>query len=728
MESPIRAGGVTIPTERKLSTSSSNDYQAILEVLKANSGRIVENWFASFSRSSYLKGREFGEPDDTRLDRMKAFVQAVIERSENPDSKKAHEVLKSAIRADTAKVYGFTAMVKKQNLLRDVMLYVIEHDLPDIPRATAKLAVDAMIDKSIEGTVMMLEEFGEMRGSLAQCMPGSPDARFTADQGFARFCRNVMDYFEVDFVALFTYQSRSNEFVCQACSAKGVTLTKGATVLLSSFPMGAEAVRDKKTKVAGDGNEEATKKQKVLGRLFFNHTMAVPLVRGEEVIGLMLLGDSTKVTMFTSEEVGLMEDLALQMVWVMSSIEMFNKMAVKSKAQKALIDTAAALQQEISSEEIFRIVGTKLSEIVPCNELTFYIYDWERRIGNPVFATGPYVAEIMADREFPADVGFAGYVARSKKAEIINDTSADPRGSYIPGTPEVRTAMLVIPVIGQKEVIGVLELQKYPPETFNQDDLETSIMFANHASVALENAKLLNELRRARDQIEVHMDLLTHDIANYTTPIMAYFESLRTREDLDSQISQVVDRTSRQVESMMRLVEMVRTMAKLREEAPRNLRAMDVKKALESSIKEIRDRSKREDIEFELDLPKEAVMVRGDDMLKDIFMNLFNSVAMPDKETKTHLAVSIESRKDRKLEFWWIKVAQPSRAIPNNLKGEVLRLAKTSKSELTSGFGIGLAAVKGVVDRYSGNMWVSDIVTGDYTKGCVFNIMLPKVK
>jgi len=121
-------------------------------------------------------------------------------------------------------------------------------------------------------------------------------------------------------------------------------------------------------------------------------------------------------------------------------------------------------------------------------------------------------------------------------------------------------------------------------------------------------------------------------------------------------------------------------------------------------------------------------MVRGDEMLEDIFMNLFYSVAMPDKETKTKLMVSMESRKDHKMEYWWIKVAQPSRAIPNNLKGEVLRLAKASKSELTSGFGIGLAAAKGVVERYAGKMWVSDIVQGDYTKGCVFNIMLPKVK
>ncbi len=713
--------------ERKLTASSTNDYRAIFDVLKANSGRIVESWAASTQKSQLLKGMEFNVPEDVRVDKMRHFFDALVDRAVDPDNKRAHEVLKAAIRGEHARALGIAAMVKKQNLLRDVMLYVVEHDMPDLPRHTAKLALDSMIDKSIEGTVMMLEEYGLMRESLTKCMPGTPYAQFSLDQGLSRFCRSAMDYFEVDFVAAFKYDGQGNDVVCQACSAKGVALTKDSTILLDSFPMAAQAIRDRKT-VVSEEEPAPQPKKKVLGRLSFKHTVAVPLVKDENVIGLFLLGDSSRALQFTPDEVSLAEDLAMQLTHVLENTRLFNQLSIRTRAQKALIETAATLQQEIESDEIYRVVATKLSEILPCNELAFYVYDWTRRVGTPVYATGPYATEIMADRDFPADDGIAGYVARSRKAEIVFDTENDPRGVQIPGTPKMHTRMLMVPVLGQRDVLGVIEVQRYPPETFTQEDLEIAILFANHASVALENAKLLTEIRRVRDQIEMHMDLLTHDIANYSTPIMAYFESLRSRSDLDPEVLAAVERTARQVESIMHLVEMVRTIAVLRESPARALRSMDLRKAIEAAISEVKTRPRREDLELEVDLPNEAIMVLADEMLKSIFTNLFHSASMPERQGITKLSITAQVRKDRKLESWWVKVAQPNRPIPNQMKGEVLRMTKTSKSQLTGGFGIGLAAAKGIVDRYGGNMWVSDIVQGDYSKGCVFNIVLPRVK
>jgi K+-sensing histidine kinase KdpD len=423
------------------------------------------------------------------------------------------------------------------------------------------------------------------------------------------------------------------------------------------------------------------------------------------------------------------EDLANQMVKVQDNYDNVQKLSLRTRAQKALIETAALLQQEIESEEIYRIIATRLTELVPSQEVVFYIYDWSRRVGNPVYATGPYASETMADRDFDAEIGIAGYVAKTRKAEIVLDTESDPRGVLVPGTPKTRTRMLAVPVIGKKDVLGVIELLRYPPESYSQEDLEIATMFANHASVALENAKLLSEVMTVRDQIEVSMDLLTHDIANYTTPINAYFSELSDLKDLDPKVANAIVKSQRQVESITRLVEMVRTLAKLRGAADTKVfKKMDMRKAIDLSVAEVRSRTTSKDIEFDMFFPGEEMFVFADDMLKEIFTNLFYSVAMSDRQDRTMLTVTGEVKKDSKTEYWWVKVAQPNKAIPDNLKGEVLRMAKASKSELTGGFGIGLAAARSIVNRYAGGMWVSDIVPGDYTKGCIFNIMVPRAR
>ncbi len=711
--------------DRILSASSSAEHRKIVEALKANSGRIVEAWARESVKSAYLKGSDLDLPEEVRTERLRVFYDALIARSENPSSERAREALRSAIRMEHARGMSLSGMIKRQNLLKEVMFQVMERELPDLSRAAAKMALDVVIDRGIETSAEAMEEYGEMRSALVRSFPCT-DESISLDQALARFCRGAMDYFDADFVALFRYKPDTHDLVCRACSAKGLALTKDSSIQLDSFPAASQAISERKTVYVGESEGEL-KMRSAIGRLHFAHTISSPLLWGEQVLGILLVGDSAKFMHFTPDEAGLVEDLANQVAGILESSELFDAVNMRSRAQKVLIDTAASLQQEIESDEIYRIVATRLTELVPCDELTFYVFDWARQTCSPVYATGPYVAQVMADRDFPANSGVVGHVGRSRKAEIVMDTEADSRAVYIPGTPRTISRMLAVPVIGQKEVIGVIELLRHVPATFSAVDLEVATLFANHASAALENAKLFKDLTRVRDQIELHMDLLTHDIADYFTPIRAYFETLCQRKDLDPQVATVLGRISRQAESIIRLIEMVRTTSRLRDGPAKALRQMDLKKALASAVEDVRRCGGPNAVAFEMTLPDGPMHVRADEMLKEIFVNLFFSIGMTEQQPSNRLIISAEERKDRNMTFWWVKVAQPSRVIPPYLKDDVLRMAKTSKSELTGGFGMGLAAAKGIVERYSGSMWVEDMVRGDYSKGCVFCLLLPKM-
>jgi K+-sensing histidine kinase KdpD len=443
-------------------------------------------------------------------------------------------------------------------------------------------------------------------------------------------------------------------------------------------------------------------------------------------LGVLFIGDNTGPTGFTADEVSVAEDIGAYIVRIMENLELFELLSIRSRAQSSLIETAASLQKEIESSEIYRLISENIEDLIPCDELAFYVFDWSRGVGNPVYATGPYTAEVMEDRNFPAGVGFLGHVARTKKAEIILDTEEDSRGDHIPGTPATHSRMLAVPILGRKEVLGVIELYKYPPDNFTNEDLEIATMFANHAAVALENAKLLHEISLTRDQLELHMDLLTHDIANYATPVMAYIETLRKSGTLNRESLQAIEKTYAQADNIMQLVDMVRTMVRTREEHRTAFGPVDLGEQLGKALATVKQRGVSEHLEVSLKLPSTPVLVQADGLLKDVFSNLLIGLVKSSRSRNVYIEISAEVREEGRKSYWLVKVAEPGRSIPDNLKKEILRMTKSSRSELTSGFGMGLAAARSMVEHYSGHMWVSDIVEKVPTKGCVFNIMLPK--
>ncbi len=93
--------------------------------------------------------------------------------------------------------------------------------------------------------------------------------------------------------------------------------------------------------------------------------------------------------------------------------------------------------------------------------------------------------------------GIAGYVAQTGEPLIIHDVQNDPR--FFRGADEksdFRTrTMLCVPVKSRDTVVGVLQAINKKDGRFNEDDLDTLASLANQVAVAIENARLYEELR-----------------------------------------------------------------------------------------------------------------------------------------------------------------------------------------------------------------------------------------
>ncbi len=110
----------------------------------------------------------------------------------------------------------------------------------------------------------------------------------------------------------------------------------------------------------------------------------------------------------------------------------------------------------------------------------------------------------LRQQRIPLDEGIGGWVARHGRPVIANDARADHRFSH---RVDVRTGFLTqsiaaVPLEIKGRIIGIMEvLNKYSGGGFDQEDIQLMSSIARQAAIAIENARLYQEVFDERDRI-----------------------------------------------------------------------------------------------------------------------------------------------------------------------------------------------------------------------------------
>ena len=111
----------------------------------------------------------------------------------------------------------------------------------------------------------------------------------------------------------------------------------------------------------------------------------------------------------------------------------------------------------------------------------------------------------------------------------------------------------------------------------------------------------------------------------------------------------------------------------------------------------------------------------AEDLLDEIFINLFSNTAKYTDLSEVKIDVAIEDYFIGETKYWMITVSDYGRGIPDSVKKELFeRFYSKAK-----GGGLGLSIVRALVERYNGKIWVGDRVYNDHTKGTTFGMIFP---
>jgi len=208
------------------------------------------------------------------------------------------------------------------------------------------------------------------------------------------------------------------------------------------------------------------------------------------------------------------------------------------KLFRNMLDITVVMQQPVDLKETLRVIADKLNELMPFDEVSVYTVDWNKQLLMPIFATGPFADEVMAD--IGPITGLAGIVAKSGQVDIVVDSIDDDRVEDIPGLQdiEVRQTMMAIPLKGKRGVEGVLELYRDKSKQFTKVEVALAEPFAAHAAIAIENARLREELKQNLDTVQQAyedvkdldqmkdslVDTISHELRTPLTTILGYVE------------------------------------------------------------------------------------------------------------------------------------------------------------------------------------------------------------
>jgi signal transduction histidine kinase len=173
---------------------------------------------------------------------------------------------------------------------------------------------------------------------------------------------------------------------------------------------------------------------------------------------------------------------------------------------------------------------------------------WE----NPEFQAKPSRLRVGRD-------GITGQVAATGKPMIVPDVSREPL--YIPVEGCRTRSELTVPIKAKDQVIGILDVESDHLDDFDESDLEVMMLLANQAGIAIENARLYRNARRAaaleeRQRLarELH-DSVTQSLYGITLYSQAASGHLAAAdfEQADKHLKEIIE-TSQEALAEMRLL------------------------------------------------------------------------------------------------------------------------------------------------------------------------------
>jgi GAF domain-containing protein len=244
--------------------------------------------------------------------------------------------------------------------------------------------------------------------------------------------------------------------------------------------------------------------------------LAVPMLRESEAVGTIVLRRA-EVNPFTDKQIALLQTFADQAVIAIGNVRLFEEVQAKTR------DLTESLEQQTATSEVLEVISASPGELEPvfrkmlenatrvcgANFGMMQLWNGETFSTAAAYNVPPAFAALREGKPIHIHHPQSGLSNVLKSHQVVHIHDVTKGAAYLGGDPNVvqladiggaRTVVLV-PMLKEDEFIGTFTIYRKEVRPFTDKQIALVENFTKQAVIAIENTRLLRELRERTDDL-----------------------------------------------------------------------------------------------------------------------------------------------------------------------------------------------------------------------------------
>ncbi|MGD1045699.1 MAG: ATP-binding protein [Bacteroidota bacterium] len=377
-----------------------------------------------------------------------------------------------------------------------------------------------------------------------------------------------------------------------------------------------------------------------------------------------------------------------------------------------LIEASKIINSTLDLDELLELILNSATQSIQADRGTLYLVDGIKKELWSKVHQGTDMLEIR----LPIGKGLAGFVAETGETVIIPDTYADPRfNPEIDKRTGYRTRnMLCMPMKNKdRKVIGVFQLLNKHQVCFDNDDVSFIDALSAHASVAIENAHLAQEMvaNERLSAVGKMASVIIHDIKNPMGTLRVYAQVMKKKSG-NEEANKLADEMIHQVDRFVNMTQEILDFT--RGVSASNFQELEFFDVMNGVLDFIEKDLEKNNIKLKKFAQFKGMVNIDQDKIVRVFYNIASNArdAMPHGGVLT--VTTIEMNGYVRIDF-----TDTGTGMPEEVKKRIFEPFMTYGKK--HGTGLGMSIVKKVIDDHDGKIEINSVMG----KGTTVTIYLP---